>query len=339
MKLLFVSDTNYPMKDGIVTYMDEVIPRLEEEFDVEVFAPKIGPNGNCPVIKKKIFGYHIPIPKGIRKAVRENDIIFSNSPLSNGIAAVFLGRRNRKKIAIFCHHDEKILIENVFSPMKRSRNLVDWIMKAYYGRADLCFFATKKFYLRLKRLDIPKDRLVYNPFSVDTSFFTPYESPLKEKYPGKVALFVGRMSKEKNIGEILEQAALMTDWNFLFIGDGYVLKHYKKNSPENCEFAGGIPRKELPDYYNVADVFVHLSNHESQSFTVMEAMACSLPVITKKSEGRFSFLKEGNYIPYSGDLSRDVLKIDGVGKKARSEMEMHSWKTHIKRLKEVFEEI
>lgn len=339
MKVLFVSDTNYPMKDGIVTYMNEIIPRLEKKYEVEVFAPKISSEGNSPVIRKKIFGYYITIPKGIRKAVRRNDVIFSNSPLSNGIASVFFGRRYGKKVVVFCHHDEKIMMENVFPLMKRSRNVIDRMMKAYYGRADKYLFATKKFYMRLKRMKIPEDMLVYTPFSVDTNLFRPYPSPLKKEYPGKVALFVGRMSKEKNIVEILEHATSMKGWKFLFVGEGYKLKHYKKNSPENCKFIGAVEREKLPDYYNVADVFVHLSNHESQSFTVMEAMACGLPVITTESEGKFSFLKKGNYIPYSGDLKKDVSMLEGIGKNAREEMEKCNWDSHIKRLEEVFEEI
>lgn len=291
MKVLFVSDTNYPMKDGVVTYMSEVIPRLKEKYEVEVFVPKIDSVGNSPILRKKIFGYCLPIPVGINRAVKRNDIVFSNSPLSNGIASVFFGRSYRKKVVIFCHHDEKILIENVLPFMKRSGNFIDWIMKAYYGRADRCLFATKRFYMRLRRMEIPEDVLGYNPFSVDTEVFKPYDSPLKEKYPEKVALFVGRMSKEKNIGEILEHAKSMKDWKFLFVGEGYLLDHYRKNSPENCEFVGVLKREELSDYYNAADVFVHLSHHESQSFTVMEAMACGLPVITKASEGKFSFLR------------------------------------------------
>lgn len=339
MKVLFVSDTNYPMKDGIVTYMNEVVPRLEKKYEVEVFAPRIGSEGSSPVIRKKIFGYYISIPKGIRKAVERNDVIFSNSPLSNGMASVFFGRRYGKKVVVFCHHDEKIMMENVFPLMRMSRNVVDRMMKAYYGRGDKYLFATKKFYMRLKRMKIPEDMLVYNPFSVDTHFFRPYPSPLKNEYPGKVALFVGRMSKEKNIGEILEHAKSMKDWKFLFVGEGYKLKHYKKNAPENCEFTGAVEREKLPDYYNAADVFVHLSNHESQSFTVMEAMACALPVISKKSEGKFSFLKKGNYIPYSGDLKKDVSMLEGIGKNAREEIEKYSWDSHIKKLEEVFEGI
>jgi len=337
MKVLFVSDTNYPMKDGVVTYMNDVTPGLEKKYEVETFAPKIGSRGNAPIIRKKIFGYYITIPKGILSAVKRNDVIFANSPLSNGLAAVFLGRRYGKRVVIFCHHDEKVLMENVFSPLKWSRNAVDRVMKAYYERADMCIFATEKFYMRLKRLGIPEDRLVHNPFSVDTGLFKPYASPLKEKYPGKVILYVGRMSREKNVEEILEHAKSMKDWNFLFVGDGYMLDHYRKHSPENCKFIGAVEREELPDYYNVADVFVHLSNNESQSFTVMEAMACGLPVITKRSEGRFSFLKEGNYVPYSGNLESDISLQDSTGKIAKGEMEKYSWERHVKILEEVFD--
>lgn len=337
MKVLFVSDTNYPMKDGVVTYMNDVIPGLEKKYEVKTFVPKIGSRGDAPVIKKKIFGYYVTIPKGILSAVKRSDIIFSNSPMSNGLAAVFLGRHYGKRVIIFCHHDEKVLMENVFPPLKKSRNAVDKVMKAYYERADMCIFATEKFYMRLKRLGIPEDQLVHNPFSVDTNLFRPYASPLKEEYPGKVALYVGRMSREKNVEEILEHAKLMTDWNFLFVGDGYMLDHYRKNSPANCKFTGGLERAELPDYYNVADVFVHLSNHESQSFTVMEAMACGLPVVTKRSEGRFSFLKKGNYIPYSGNLRRDISMLDSTGINAKDEMEKYSWERHVEVLEKVFD--
>ena len=51
----------------------------------------------------------------------------------------------------------------------------------------------------------------------------------------------------------------------------------------------GIPREELIEFYNMADLYVHPSSYELESMAVLEAISCGLtPVISKTNKSAAS---------------------------------------------------
>lgn len=118
-----------------------------------------------------------------------------------------------------------------------------------------------------------------------------------------VALFVGRVAHEKNIGFLLDVVALaresITDLLLLITGEGPALPQLRRQVAErrlqdNVRFVGYLDRKqELPSCYAAADAFVFASRTETQGLVLLEAMAAGLPVVALAKMGTVDILGPG----------------------------------------------
>jgi glycosyltransferase involved in cell wall biosynthesis len=103
-----------------------------------------------------------------------------------------------------------------------------------------------------------------------------------------VALFVGRVAHEKNIGFLLEAMSHAIrhrpDLLLVIAGEGPALEALQRQAralkvANHIRFVGYLDRKqELPDCYAAANVFVFASRTETQGLVLLEAMAAGLPV-------------------------------------------------------------
>ncbi|MDE2418222.1 MAG: glycosyltransferase family 1 protein [Burkholderiales bacterium] len=96
-----------------------------------------------------------------------------------------------------------------------------------------------------------------------------------------VALFVGRISYEKNIEAFL---ALDIPGTKVVCGVGPLEDRLKERYPR-ARWLGVLPRDELAKVYAAADVFVMPSRSETFGLVMLEAMACGTPVAAFPVEG------------------------------------------------------
>jgi len=124
------------------------------------------------------------------------------------------------------------------------------------------------------------------------------------------------------------------------VGEGDLKEALKDQAVQlGCEdrvrFAGQVPHDDLPGYYRRAGVLVQPSFHEGMSNAVLEAMACSLPIVTT-SRGGARELCGGNAVTVEfGDpqsLARvlsDLLdrpeQVAAMGVESRRIAERFSW--------------
>lgn len=118
----------------------------------------------------------------------------------------------------------------------------------------------------------------------------------------KVLLYLGRVSQEKNIGEIISALPDLVqkhnDIRMVIIGTGPDMEHLEQlreelHLEESVIFLGEKPWDDIGRYYQLGDVFVSASQSETQGLTYIEAMASGLPVVAKKDPCLDEILTEG----------------------------------------------
>ena len=104
----------------------------------------------------------------------------------------------------------------------------------------------------------------------------------------KILVTVTRLSKEKNIEELIDYfPALLEkdpDIKLLIVGDGPDRKHLEKltskyHLDEKVIFVGRQSAKDVWRYYDLADIFVSASTFEVHSMSYLEALALGLPFL------------------------------------------------------------
>jgi len=125
---------------------------------------------------------------------------------------------------------------------------------------------------------------------VDTGLFQ--FQPLPVPYAGlqdvrrPLALFVGRVSYEKNITAFLRMPFPGTK---VVCGVGPVEAQLKEQHPE-VRWVGLLPRDELARLYGAADLFVFPSRADTFGLVMVEAMACGTPVAAYPVDGPLTVL-------------------------------------------------
>lgn len=176
----------------------------------------------------------------------------------------------------------------------------DWIVT--HGPMD---------YEKIKKVT---DKITFIPLWIDLEKFRPLDEEFVKKFKKKltddkdarILLFVGRLHPEKDVKTLLKAFKMVVDLNgksnilLVLIGTGTsnYMEEYKNTTvqlkiADKTRFVGYIPHDELIKYYNIADLYILPSLREEWSNTVMEAMACKVPVIVTKVGGNPYLVIEG----------------------------------------------
>ncbi|MCD8040729.1 MAG: glycosyltransferase family 4 protein [Clostridia bacterium] len=213
-----------------------------------------------------------------------------------------------------------------FCPNKKlGKKLVIWFTRRICKKVDCVIAPTEKISALLKDYKIKSDIAVVpsglqlDKFGGNNHGNTPSRQP--------VLLFLGRLAREKNVGEIINY---LKDYNgevtFVIAGGGPCEEELKKQAetmPANVtvRFTGMIPPENVPEYYSSADLFVCASQSETQGLTYIEAAASGLPLLCRKDDCLNSVIMQGkNGWTFENEgvfLSRldEFLKMDGGAKR------------------------
>lgn len=88
------------------------------------------------------------------------------------------------------------------------------------------------------------------------------------------------------------------DTFFLIVGDGTLKRQleelaHKLGVTKNVRFVGSVSNMEMPRFLVASDVYVSTSLSDTRSVSLLEAMACALPVVVTDLEGNRECVKEG----------------------------------------------
>lgn len=108
--------------------------------------------------------------------------------------------------------------------------------------------------------------------------------PIKREYK-KRFLFIGRLSSEKNIKQLIKIFNTLPDFTLSIIGTGPQEKELKAIAQENTQFLGQIENSKLEDYFVSNDIFILPSMSEPWGLVVEEALYFGMPVIVSRNCG------------------------------------------------------
>ena len=205
--------------------------------------------------------------KEIRRKSEEvgADVLYAHWILPSGMFSS--KARRTEKLVIHVHGTDYTL-------MKKSR-ILRFLSKRVLRKADgiLCVSEEQAELVR-SMVNVP---VRVRSMGVDLSRF--HGEPRKE-FKRRV-LFVGRITQAKGVELIVECAFALPDWKFTIIGDGPYMSELKElaEGASNIELRGAVANDDLPQEYAQSDIFLLPSEREGMPVSIIEALACGLPVI------------------------------------------------------------
>lgn len=175
----------------------------------------------------------------------------------------------------------------------------------------------------------PSDNIFVTPLAANKNYKPlnkkTCKAYIKNKYnlSDSFCLYIGGFSSRKNVKGLINSFAkiqkdLKEKYKLVVVGslrdEGLALKNYVEdnNLNDNIIFIGYIPDKDLPIFYNSAELFIYPSLYEGFGLPPLEAMNCKCPVITSNITSIPEVTSNSAILinPYNNDeLSDSILKI------------------------------
>ncbi|KRN04391.1 glycosyltransferase family 4 protein [Holzapfeliella floricola] len=172
---------------------------------------------------------------------------------------------------------------------------------SFYKRMDQIVVVNPIFIDKLTQYGIAREKIKYIPNFVTKDVF--YEKSAEEKVELRKAYNIdqdkfivfgdGQVQQRKGVLDFVKLAQQNPDLQFIWAGgfsfgkitDGYEqLNKVVKNPPKNLIFTGIIPRDQLVDYLNMANLFLLPSFDELFPMSVLEAFSTGTPVMLRDLE-------------------------------------------------------
>lgn len=269
-----------------VTVFTSLLPKTEEIESYDGIEIKR--------VKPALMLYKTPITPKLNRMLRDYDVVDAHSPPPvHSYYAACACKAHKIPFVLTYHCDLEIpsllgkIIVGIYN-----KTLGYYTMK----NSDKIIVTTAS-YAATSRALWKYDTTVI-PTGVDTNVFKPDDkirNAIRDKYNMEksdcVVLFVGRLAAHKGL-EYLIRSAKYTSAKYLIVGSGEMRNKLevmakKENLRGRIIFAGNVDDESLPAYYNAADIFVlpSVTRLEAMGLVILEAMACSKPVIVSDLPG------------------------------------------------------
>lgn len=242
------------------------------------------------------------------------DIIHTQTEFSLGIFGRIMARELKLPIVHTYHtiyEDYTHYLTHFKALDRRAKAFARTYSKVCCNTVEQVIVPTEKTRELLMRYSVHKDISVV-PTGIDLHKFKKenYSSDdilkLKEKYniqpEEKVLLYLGRVSQEKNLEEIIQAMPgymrRRENVKFVVVGSGPALDKLielvnKLELKDRFVFTGAQPWDTIGLFYRLGDVFVSASRSETQGLTYIEALASGLPVVAREDRCLDNILEEG----------------------------------------------
>jgi len=328
-----------PEIGGPATYTVEIARRLQEKghkVRIVAFAnvkPQVANMEVVPVrIRYRMLGTlcrQVRLFFTLLSAVKGMDLIYLQDPVVVGVASLLVGKLARKPLVLKFVGDS--IWEKEYSRRRTDQNLDGFLRSARKSptlklRISLLRFVfgsmsrviVPSFFLRdilitHYRVKPDKVSVVYN--SVDLKATKKTNKKLKQ---GMQIIAIGRMVRHKRIEGIIvalgELRDKFPDATLALVGNGPEKERLeelaaKLGLSQRVRFCGSLDHDKTLELLKASDVFTLNSIYEGLPHTVLEAMACSVPVVATDIRGTDEAVEDGKTgLLVSTDDDRDLAR-------------------------------
>lgn len=324
MKILFISDVYFPRINGVSTSINTFVGQFKAlGHEVTLIAPEYGVKTKDEAWIKRIparsiyfdpedklmkYGQALDLLGDLRR--EGYDLVHVHTPF----VAHYLGRKLSHLLDVPCVETYHTFFEDYlhhylpFIPKSFAKYIARFISRrqcnevsAIIAPSQPMLDVLRQYGVKAKAEVIPTGLQAHSFDEVDGQVFRVKYGIATDR---PVALFVGRVAYEKNIGFLLhmmvELIKRQPDALLVIAGEGPAEHSLKAktntlNLQDHVQFIGYLDRdtNELNACYRAADVFVFASTTETQGLVLLEAMAQAVPVVAIAELGTKSILIEG----------------------------------------------
>jgi glycosyltransferase involved in cell wall biosynthesis len=219
------------------------------------------------------------LPALVDHLARCADLVQVSTPGPMGIAGLIAGRMLGLPV-IAQYHTEVAEFAARMTGMPMLGAIVQPIVGWFYQQAELCLAPSAAVVDRLASLGVPRDRIVRVRRGVDLALFDPARRDRSLLGDTPTALYVGRLSREKNLDGLLAAWALVRRAHpgaqLAIVGEGPLAGTLARAGVIELGPAHGT---ELAALFASADVFAFASETETFGNVVVEAAASGVPAV------------------------------------------------------------
>ncbi len=370
-KLLIATDCFLPRWDGISSFLNELIPRLQNKYKVTVIAPDFGKlktKYDARIIKFKtlklrlgdIYPSKINFKK-LSSEIKKTDVVFVQSFGFIGLFTTILAKIHKKPLLRYHHTNEWELFPNSTGVdfLKLPINIgVRLLGKILYNLFNVTMVSSAGNVELLNAFGVKKQKRIVH-LGIDTKLYSPESKSVAKHALGIdprtfVVGYAGRLGHEKDLKTLyrafVRLAKKHDDVILLVVGGGNPELENLFTGKENVNYIG--PKDNLAPYYQAMDVYVLPSLTETTSLTTMEAMSCGCAVVVtpvgfikeyiNDGTNGLLFPKKNSYVLYSKleYLKQNNEAKETLGRNARETIvNEYSWKKTTKNITQVIDEL
>lgn len=363
MKIIHVTPYYPPHLGGMENTVRELAERTAEMgHEVSVYTSnkteskeKLKSTKNLTIKYLKSFELpHTPIipalPFELLKEANKDTVVHIHFALAYTTEVANLFSRLRKaKIVTHIHTDPKPSSKMGFM-LKFFKNI--WRLVLPFSDVIIC--PTEDYVNLIPQIyGIPKERCRVIPSGIDLNKFLKINNSQKEKV--KDILFVGRLSKEKNIPTLLQAFKLTQDKHNLtlhIVGEGgerlIIEEIIRKENIRNVILHGKMYNEELLNLYSTSDIFILPSHYESFGIVNLEAMASGLPIVASDIPGARNLLGSCGILvkPTAKNFADAIVRLIGdknlreeLIRRGKVKVRDYDWNKIVKEVVEIYEKI
>ncbi|WPE17692.1 glycosyltransferase family 4 protein [Candidatus Thioglobus autotrophicus] len=186
---------------------------------------------------------------------------------------------------------------------------------------------------------ITPKKVIIQPSGVNEIFFLDFNRNFENKIFTVVT--VANLLPKKNIELILKIAKTLKEFRFVLIGDGshrkVIENIIQRDGVNNVELVGFKSAEIVRKYYYESDCYLLTSLSEGTPTSMLEAMACGLPIISSNAGGVKAILGKRNcvadlrnkqqFIDCLSKFSVDIKLRRDVSVENRIQSEKYTWKS------------